>query len=139
LHAVLDQALALLGRYITGKIKAPLDELEFQTQLIARTKEHLESLYAMDQQKRGYLKYWMTDAFDAFSRPGMEMDTDMQSWTSTCDGGMIQPRRDFIKLDSDAPLRFRFRVPPKSEVEADEVDREDDGGDEDMEVDEEEE
>jgi hypothetical protein len=139
LHAVLNQALKLLGRYLTGKVDVPLDTVEFQTQLGIWKRDNAESLYACSKQQRGYMKYWMTNAFDAFSRPDMEMDTDMQSWTSMCDGAMIQPRPDLIKRDTDEPLRFYFRVRRGTGDEEDEVDQEVDGGDEEMEVDEEDE
>jgi hypothetical protein len=106
LHTILNQALKLLGRYHTGKVVIPLGTVEFQAQLGTWTRDNVESLYALSKQQRDYMKYWMTNAFDAFSRPKMEMDTDMQSWTSMCDGALIQPRPDLIRLDTDEPLRF---------------------------------
>jgi hypothetical protein len=79
MHKMLNQALSLLGRYLTDKVDIPLDQVAFLSQLAPWIRDHIQSLYASDKQKRGYMKYWITNAFDAFSRPEMEMDTDIQS------------------------------------------------------------
>jgi hypothetical protein len=97
MHAILNEALELWGKFLTGKIEITMDKETFQDRLCLRIRARIEDLYACEDETRGYMKYWMTNAFDAFSRPGVEMDGDMLSWLSLCEGNMIQPRPDLIK------------------------------------------
>jgi hypothetical protein len=131
-HDILNEALELWDRFLTGEIDVPLDTAEFQDQLCTMIRDHIQYLYVPSPQKRGYVKYWMTHAFDALSRPAMEMDTDMLSWTSLYDGTMIQPDPDFLQRDTDEPLRFDFEVEHELTDMWEGYDQEVDGGDEDM-------
>lgn len=121
MHKVLDDALELWGQYLAGRIEISMNQTAFRSQLCMRTREYIEYLYAPSKEQRGYMKYWMTHAFDAFSRPGMKMDTDMWSWTTLCLGTIIQPRPDFIKSDHDQKRTFGFVIDNGSEDEEDET------------------
>jgi hypothetical protein len=133
LHAILNEALNLWGRYLTGGVDVPLDTVEFENQLCTMIRGHIQYLYVPFPQKRGYVKYWMTHAFDAFSRPSMDMDTYRLSWTSLYDGTMIQPDPEFLKRDTDEPLRFDFEVHHEIRDMWDGMEQDLGGGDEDME------
>jgi hypothetical protein len=63
----------------------------------------------------------------------MDMDTDMLSWILLYDGTMIQPDPDFLKRDTDQPLRFDFEVHHELKDMWEGTDQKVDGGDEDME------
>jgi hypothetical protein len=97
MHAILDQALALWGGFLSKKIEIPADIDTVQDHLCEGVRDYIHALYKDSAEKRGYVKYWMTHAFDAFSRPGMSMDTDMLSWALLCDGTIIQPRPNLFE------------------------------------------
>jgi hypothetical protein len=57
----------------------------------------------------------------------------MLSWTSLYDGTMIQPDPEFLKRDTDEPLRFDFEVHHEIRDMWDGMEQDLGGGDEDME------
>ncbi|KAG9569701.1 hypothetical protein KCU71_g2760, partial [Aureobasidium melanogenum] len=102
MHAILEEALDTWADFLTGRLGTYIDKDAMHDHLSLFVRDHIEALYKDEAEKRGYMKYWMTRAFDCFSRPGMGMDTDMWSWAALNDGSIIQPRYNFLlPEDSD--------------------------------------
>lgn len=96
MHAILEEALDMWADFLTGRLDTYMSQNDMHDHLSLFVRDHIEALYKDEAEKRGYMKYWMTRAFDCFSRPGMAMDDDMWSWAALNDGSIIQPRYNFL-------------------------------------------
>ncbi|KAH0401653.1 hypothetical protein KCU89_g3940, partial [Aureobasidium melanogenum] len=105
MHAILEQALDMWADFLAGRLDTYIDQNAMHDHLSLFIQDHIEALYKDKAEKRGYMKYWMTRAFDCFSRPGMGMDRDMWSWAALNDGSIIQPDYNFLlPEDSDEDM-----------------------------------
>lgn len=105
MHAILEQALDMWADFLAGRLDTDIDQNAMHDHLSLFIRDHIEALYKDKAEKRGYMKYWMTRAFDCFSRPGMGMDRDMWSWAALNDGSIIQPDYNFLLAeDSDEDM-----------------------------------
>ncbi|KAH0029331.1 hypothetical protein KCU78_g3385, partial [Aureobasidium melanogenum] len=105
MHAILEQALDMWADFLAGRLDTDIDQNAMHDHLSLFIRDHIEALYKDKAEKRGYMKYWMTRAFDCFSRPGMGMDRDMWSWAALNDGSIIQPDYNFLlPEDSDEDM-----------------------------------
>lgn len=105
MHAILEEALDMWADFLTGRLDTYMDQDAMHDHLSLFVRDHIETLYKDKAEKRGYMKYWMTRAFDAFSRPRMGMDGDMWSWAALNDGSVIQPSYNILTSeDSDEDM-----------------------------------
>lgn len=107
MHAILEGALDMWSDFLAGRLDTYMDQDTLHDHLSVFVRDHIQALYKHSAEKRGYMKYWMTRAFDAFSRPRMGMDKDMWAWAALNTGSIIQPDYNFLlpggsELASDA-------------------------------------
>lgn len=128
MHDILNQGLEWWGKYLRKEVDANADSDTFQDYLCEYTRDYIHALYEDDAEKRGYVKFYMTDAFEAFRE---HMDGDMLMWVALSNHEMILPRPDLIGPASNKKLSFGFIIENEGEGE-NEVDTEVEGGDEEM-------
>lgn len=128
MHDILNQGLDWWGKYLRQEFDINGDSDTFQDYVCKYVLEYIHALYENDAEKRGYMKFYMKDAFEAFRR---YMDTDMVAWVALADQNMILPRPDLIRPASDRKLSFGFVHEDGAEDEV-ETDTEAEGGDVEM-------
>ncbi|CAD0095602.1 unnamed protein product [Aureobasidium mustum] len=116
MHAILEEALNMWGDFLAGRLDTAMDQDALHDYLSLSVRDHIEALYKNNSEKRGYMKYWMTRAFDAFWRFPTGQDTDMWAWMALNTGSVMMPS-------------YNFLLPERSELASDGEDE----GDEDME------
>ncbi|KAK6000684.1 hypothetical protein QM012_003409 [Aureobasidium pullulans] len=88
MHAILEEAFSMWGDFLAGRLDTAMDKDALHN--------YLSILYKNNAEKRGYMKYWMVRAFDAFSRWRTGMDDDMWRWVALNTGSTIQPNYNFL-------------------------------------------
>ncbi|KAG9857322.1 hypothetical protein KCU98_g1567, partial [Aureobasidium melanogenum] len=135
MQAILEEALDMWADFLTGRLDTYMDQDEMHDHLSLFVRDHIEALYKDEAEKRGYMKYWMTRAFDCFSRPEMGMDRDMWSWAALNDGSLIQPRYNFLLPEDSNEDMEEDEVDEEVEEGGEEMDEEVGEGDEEMDED----
>lgn len=105
IHPILDDALDIWSKYIACGQKTLPTKDELKWHLAKMTQQHILDLWTPPI-KRGYMKLWMIDAFEAMSRPGMRMDQDMQACLACYNKPLaeISPIEDMFDTVDDPPL-----------------------------------
>ncbi|KAG2168127.1 hypothetical protein JADG_007866 [Aureobasidium aubasidani] len=105
IHPILDDALDIWSKYLACGQKTLPTKDELKWHLSKMTQQHILDLWTPPI-KRGYMKLWMIDAFEAISRPGMRMDQDMQACLAWYNKPLaeISPIEDMFDTVDDPPL-----------------------------------